>query len=604
MSAAIPMIHDSQREGVYVSIPAIDAFYDEYERTLKDFRDVIISELKRFRFQIGRERIHVHFTSRIKRRGSVQRALQQSYAREGLRPPLHLELSDVQRRVPDLVGVRIVTRYPDLVAPLTLNVLNSDALRLADHAYGQNLKWFRWSPFGLEEVHVELLTDSGTKLHIPIVERNSGYSSVHMLVQMNAKTQLNDHGLVAEIQVRSVLEDVWAESEHQAYESRMGKGEASQRGDVHAVSASYKGIRDLLFLADRRIGELRQQFGQRQRYNDWKSYKLRDDLLARVEHSHELVELLGGAYAALVQLWATGISPPGGDVQPRAVDHIRTLHNQATLLCQWLLKRPNAFKSLGGEGNTVRLDLFAEVAYLLFQAGDRAMASWVYNFICSVDPSHFFGAYRQAHLAFEEGDIATAITLQQRACTEFKVQEKRLRQRFPELPKATELWNALLFYRYQAYERQKEWDIELSYPTRQQLLEAGEELLRVARSELRRESELFARAVNGVVWLMTDTDKPDWNAIEGLIVEAQLTDVAEDRGWRAAAYLDTAAEVRRRQGRLADALKFSLEAVQVARRFPETDPWARERITKRFEAICGEWAEGMAEAHVSDVEAP
>jgi ppGpp synthetase/RelA/SpoT-type nucleotidyltranferase len=158
------------------------------EPFLRAYSDRVLAEIQELRATLGPERVHVQFISRIK---SVTSTGEKLFSLAEAQAPSWktFDLLRLLRYVPDLIGLRIITRYPDLVPVVAQHLLAHPLLELAEgepHAYNtrtRSVNWYKWGPTGLDRASVELSSLPDSDIAIPVLHKPSGYSSVHLLMR-------------------------------------------------------------------------------------------------------------------------------------------------------------------------------------------------------------------------------------------------------------------------------------------------------------------------------------------------------------------------------------------------------------------------------------
>lgn len=174
---------------------AILACFDEMQHEFRIFMDSVLHFLgdhPKLRVS-GREIVH-SYKSRLKDREHLRAKLQRKRA-EG-KPISAANLFD---RVTDLAGVRIMHLFQEHFAKIDEVIrVKVDA---GDWVLGERATAYTWDPEAAEFFG---------KFDLEVVQKPTSYTSVHYLIRPRA-----DSPLCCEVQVRTLFEEIWGETDHQ-----------------------------------------------------------------------------------------------------------------------------------------------------------------------------------------------------------------------------------------------------------------------------------------------------------------------------------------------------------------------------------------------------
>lgn len=183
----------------------------QYEQHVDSYERALFELHRRLRLLLGQQNIRATVKYRVKSFssfwGKVKKRAAQSNGAE-------------QLTISDLLGLRIVCPFLDDLQ--SVEALLSDHYRIAERE--KKGAEFSFKEFGYDSLHflISLPDDLSESFHIP-------------------------HGLMVEIQLRTILQDAWAEVEHEiVYKSQITPFDANLRRKLAALNANLS-LSDMIF---------------------------------------------------------------------------------------------------------------------------------------------------------------------------------------------------------------------------------------------------------------------------------------------------------------------------------------------------------------------
>ncbi len=407
----------------------------------------------------------------------------------------HLTLQDVVTHVPDLVGLRVVVLFSDDVERIydairhnrgptrSLEIMTDDKNKLLVDRYLYD------TPF-----HKVKDDDSWAEAR----RKETGYTSLHLNCRIRRRDRLHDvfPALSCEVQLRTVLEEAWAETSHYlAYKRKVNKS-----------------VRD----------NLRQVMGQVTLLNE----RLLDTCRL-AEHDARADE-----FKYSIQLTDSYKFDPSKDIGQLIVERLDLAsryanereHKKAREVHKSLASREYADglpKAIRKQViNVLRCELALDELYPSTpDAVNRARE--LYEKVLRKDPGHFWAKFRMSYILARQGETERAIDMCEAALASYKLRESRIRRWWDTeglyadvmLYLGTCYWNLAeeLFHRAFAAngEQIPKWH-DAAVELRSKAIEKSEaayEHIKQDKRQNKRNSKLIDRARNNLAYFYTQAEE-------------------------------------------------------------------------------------------------